>query len=138
MGRPVRQGVCADGSGSVIYTYVAVALISGACAATAAWQVQGWRHDSIEHARQVNQRATERLQRQNSNTAAVAHESDKVRIETEYRDVIKEVQRVVEKPVYRNVCFDPDGLSVIGDALARAYNDPGEPGNAVPKAATPK
>ena len=91
-----------------------------------------------EHARQVNQRATERLQRQNSNTAAVAHESDKVRIETEYRDVIKEVQRVVEKPVYRNVCLDPDGLSVIGDALARAYNDPGEPGNAVPKAATPK
>ena len=91
-----------------------------------------------EHARQVNQRATERLQRQNSNTAAVAHESDKVRIETEYRDVIKEVQRVVEKPVYRNVCLDPDGLSVIGDALARAYNDPGESGNAVPKAATPK
>lgn len=91
-----------------------------------------------ENARQVNQRATERLQRQNSNTAAVAHESDKVRIETEYRDVIKEVQRVVEKPVYRNVCLDPDGLSVIGDALARAYNDPGESGNAVPKAATPK
>lgn len=91
-----------------------------------------------ENTRQVNQRATERLQRQNSNTAAVAHESDKVRIETEYRDVIKEVQRVVEKPVYRNVYLDPDGLSVIGDALARAYNDPGEPGNAVPKAATPK
>lgn len=91
-----------------------------------------------ENARQVNQRATERLQRQNSNTAAVAHESDKVRIETEYRDVIKEVQRVVEKPVYRNVCLDPDGLSVIGDALARAYNDPGKPGNAVPKAAAPK
>ena len=91
-----------------------------------------------ENARQVNQRATERLQRQNSNTAAVAHESDKVRIETEYRDVIKEVQRVVEKPVYRNVCLDPDGLSVIDDALARAYDDPGESGNAVPKAATPK
>ena len=91
-----------------------------------------------ENARQVNQRAEERMRRQNANTAAVAFEGDRVRIETEYRDVIKEVQRVVEKPVYRNVCLDPDGLSVIGDALARAYNDPGEPGNAVPKAATPK
>ena len=90
-------------------------------------------------ARQVNQRATERLQRQNSNTAAVAHESDKVRIETEYRDVIKEVDRVVTQVVYRDtVCLPPDGLRVIGDALARAYNDPGESGNAVPKAATPK
>ncbi len=123
----------------MIYTYVAVALISGVCAATAAWQVQGWRHDSIEHARQVNQRATERLQRQNSNTAAVAHESDKVRIETEYRDVIKEVDRVVTQVVYRDtVCLPPDGLRVIESAIARAYGDPGEPGNAVPNAAAPK
>ena len=92
-----------------------------------------------ENARQVNQRATERLQRQNSNTAAVAHESDKVRIETEYRDVIKEVQRVVTQVVYRDtVCLPPDGLRVIGDAIARAYGDPGEPGNAVPKVAAPK
>lgn len=71
-----------------------------------------------EQARQVNQRATERLQRQNSNTAAVAHESDKVRIETEYRDVIKEVQRVVEKPVYRNVCLDDDGMRLLRSAIA--------------------
>ena len=113
-----------------------IAVFVGGFAAGVKWHAG---QDAIkENARQVNQRATERLQRQNSNTAAVAHESDKVRIETEYRDVIKEVQRVVEKPVYRNVCLDPDGLSVIGDALARAYNDPGEPGNAVPKAATPK
>ena len=113
-----------------------IAVFVGGFAAGVKWHAG---QDAIkENTRQVNQRATERLQRQNSNTAAVAHESDKVRIETEYRDVIKEVQRVVEKPVYRNVCLDPDGLSVIGDALARAYNDPGEPGNAVPKAATPK
>ena len=70
-----------------------------------------------ENARQVNQRATERLQRQNSNTAAVAHESDKVRIETEYRDVIKEVQRVVEKPVYRECVNTDDGLRAINAAL---------------------
>lgn len=91
-----------------------------------------------EQARQVNQRAQERLRRQNANTAAVAFEGDRVRIEKEFVPITQEVERVVEKPVYRNVCLDPDGLSVIGDALARAYNDPGEPGNAVPKAATPK
>lgn len=91
-----------------------------------------------EQARQVNQRAQERLRRQNANTAAVAFEGNRVRIEKEFVPITQEVERVVEKPVYRNVCLDPDGLSVIGDALARAYNDPGEPGNAVPKAATPK
>ena len=134
MGRPVRQGVCADGSGSVIYTYVAVALISGACAATAAWQVQGWRHDSIEHARQVNQRATERLQRQNSNTAAVAHESDKVQIQKVFVPITQEVERVVT--LYRDrACFDDDGLRAINAAVNRANGDSGEPGNAVPKPA---
>lgn len=91
-----------------------------------------------EQARQVNQRAQERLRRQNANTAAVAFEGNRVRIEKEFVPITQEVERVVEKPVYRNVCLDPDGLSVIGDALARAYNDPGKPGNAVPKAAAPK
>lgn len=105
----------------------------------AAWVKWHAGQDAIaEQARQVNQRAQERLRRQNANTAAVAFEGDRVRIEKEFVPITQEVERVVEKPVYRNVCLDPDGLSVIGDALARAYNDPGEPGNAVPKAATPK
>jgi hypothetical protein len=92
-----------------------------------------------EQARQVNQRADERLRRQNANTAAVAFEGDRVRIETEFRDVIKEVDRVVTQVVYRDtVCLPPDGLRVIESAIARAYGDPGEPGNAVPNAAAPK
>ena len=123
----------------MFYTHAAAALIGAAVAGTAVWNIQSWRHDSAELAAQVNQRATERLQRQNSNTAAVAHESDKVRIETEYRDVIKEVDRVVTQVVYRDtVCLPPDGLRVIESAIARAYGDPGEPGNAVPNAAAPK
>ena len=90
-----------------------------------------------ENARQVNQRATERLQRQNSNTAAVAHESDKVRIQKVFVPITQEVERVVT--LYRDrACFDDDGLRAINAAVNRAYNDPGKPGNAVPKAAAPK
>ena len=118
----------------MIYTHAAVAIAAAITAGAAAWQVQNWRFDSILHAQQVNQRATERLRRQNSNTAAAAHEADKVVIETQYRDVIKEVERVVEKPVYRDVCLDDDGLRVIGDAIGRAYGDPGKSGDTVPKA----
>jgi len=107
-----------------------------------AWGGIRWHagQDAIaEQARQVNQRAEERLRRQNANTAAVAFEGDRVRIETEFRDVIKEVDRVVTQVVYRDtVCLPPDGLRVIESAIARAYGDPGEPGNAVPNAAAPK
>ena len=56
-----------------------------------------------EQSRQVNQRAQERLRRQNASTAAVAFEGDRVRIEKEFVPITQEVERVVEKPVYRNV-----------------------------------
>ncbi len=123
----------------MIYTYALTAIVAGTVAFGAAWEVQAWRFDSERLAVQVNQRATERMRRQNANTAAVAHESDKVRIETEYRDVVKEVERVVTQVVYRDtVCLPPDGMRIIDAALARAYGDPGKPGDTVPKAATPK
>jgi len=123
----------------MIYTYALTAIVAGTVAFGAAWEVQAWRFDSERLAVQVNQRATERMRRQNANTAAVAHESDKVRIETEYRDVIKEVDRVVTQVVYRDtVCLPPDGMRVIESAIARAYGDSGEPVNTVPKAAAPK
>ena len=87
-----------------------------------------------ENARQVNQRATERLQRQNSNTAAVAHESDKVQIQKVFVPITQEVERVVT--LYRDrACFDDDGLRAINAAVNRANGDSGEPGNAVPKPA---
>ncbi len=87
-----------------------------------------------EQVRQVNQRATERLQRQNSNTAAVAHESDKVQIQKVFVPITQEVERVVT--LYRDrACFDDDGLRAINAAVNRANGDPGEPGNAVSKPA---
>lgn len=84
-------------------------------------------------ARDVNQRATERLRRQNSNTAAVAHEADKIVIQKEFVPITQEVDRVVTQIVYRDtVCMPPDGLRIIRSAIARANGDPGEPGDTVP------
>lgn len=84
-------------------------------------------------ARDVNQRATERLRRQNSNTAAVAHEADKIVIQKEFVPITEEVERVVNKIEYRDrACFDDDGLRVIRSAIARANGDPSEPGDTVP------
>lgn len=84
-----------------------------------------------ENARQVNQRAVERLQRQNTDTAAERHEKAKVEIEVRYETITKEVQHVVEKPVYRNVCLDDDGLRVLGAALAGPAGVASQPARAV-------
>ena len=53
--------------------------------------------------------------------AAAGHESDKARMGVQIKTIIKEVDRVVEKPVYRDtVCFDDDGLRLIRAAIAPA------------------
>lgn len=79
-----------------------------------------------ENARQVNQRSIERMRRQNANTAAAAHESDKVEIRTEFVPIREEVERVVEKTVYRDMCFDDDGLRVIQSAISRVNGTTGQ------------
>ena len=92
-----------------------------------------------EQAREVNQRATERLRRQNSNTAAIAHEADKIVIKKEFVPITQEIEKIVTQIEYRDrACLDPAGLRVIQSAISRANGDPGEPGDDVPASpATP-
>lgn len=87
-----------------------------------------------ELARQENQRAVERMRRQNTNTAATGHEQDKEKIRTEFRTITQEVERVVTQVEYRDrVCFDDSGLRLINDAI-RATGDTGVVGNPMPAA----
>lgn len=47
-----------------------------------------------------------------------AYQSGKAVREEKERVRYVQVQKIVEKPVFRNVCIDPDGLSVINAAIA--------------------
>ena len=49
--------------------------------------------------------------------AAEKKESGDQKAKVIYRKITQEVERVVEKPVYRNVCLDPDGLRIARDAI---------------------
>lgn len=115
----------------MIYTHAAAFLIGMAVAGAGAWQVQNWRADAREKQRLEALHRDMRAAEKQIDSAAAGHEADKRHIEVEYREITKEVERVVEKPVYRNVCLDADGLRVLADAIA-----PGaaasEPARAVP------
>ena len=116
-----------------MYIYLAIFLAGLTFGGTSAWKVQTWRHDSAQLAAQVNQRATERLRRQNTNTAAAGHEADKIVIRKVFVPITREVERVITKIEYRDrQCFDADGLRVINAAAARANGDPIEPSDSVP------
>ena len=88
-----------------------------------------------EVARQENQRAIERMRRQNTDTAATGHEGDKGRIRTEFVTITERVEHEIEreKLVYRNVCIAPGGLQQLADA-ARAAGYTAQPGNPLPAA----
>jgi len=66
-----------------------------------------------------------------------AEELEKARAQREivYRTITQQVDKIVDRPVYRNVCLDDSGLRVINDALrGEASPDTGKPDAAVPGA----
>lgn len=115
----------------MIWTHVA-ALIAGAGLAFAgAWTVQDWRYGAKEADRLQLVAEQARKNERTADQGAAGHEADRARIRTQFITITKEAERVVEKPVYRNVCLDDDGLRI----LARAITDQpatGEPAAAVP------
>jgi hypothetical protein len=72
----------------------------------------------IEHARTVAN--VERLVRRAAvaSTAGSAFEADRTVIETRTRTILREVQHVVDRPVYRDCRLDPDGLRLVNAALS--------------------
>lgn len=72
-------------------------------------QVAAQLAEKKEHARKLDR----------ADKAAAGHERDKEQIRTEFLTITQEVEHVVEKPVYRDMCFDDDGLRLIGAAIGR-------------------
>lgn len=53
-----------------------------------------------------------------ANTASTALETKAAAAQVVYRTITRNVDRVVTKPIYQNVCLDTDGLSLANAALA--------------------
>ena len=73
-------------------------------------------------------RAVERQDR-----AITDYLKDQDRARIEYRTITRRVDKIVERPVYRNVCLDDDGLQQLRAAIAGRADQPG-PAPAVPAA----
>lgn len=99
--------------------YVVVGLIVGAGAggALGAWKVQDWRFKAAETERKDQEQETQRLRARVADKASESHEQAKVQIRTEFQTIYQDVQHVIEKPIYRNVCFDDDGMRQLSRAI---------------------
>lgn len=115
----------------MIYHHALTAIITAALASTGAWKVQNWRFAAIEQQRASQVAEVRETQARGADKAAEAHEVEKVKIRTEVQQIFTEVERVVEKPVYRNVCFDDDGLRQLQRAIGSGAGT-GQPAPALP------
>lgn len=114
------------------YVIVGAVLAAGIGGAAGAWKVQNWRYAAKESERLEQERETAVLRRTAANKAATGFEQDKVRIQTEFVTIEKEVERVVNQIEYRDrACLSDDGLWSLQSAI-RLTGNPSEPGNPVP------
>lgn len=65
--------------------------------------------------------------------AAVGLEAGNAKAKVVYRTITKSVDRYIDRPVYRNVCFDDDGLRDANAALVGAFTPAAKPDQPVPK-----
>lgn len=80
-------------------------------------------------AESVKRRATEAA---TAHTAAALLENNHEKTRIVYRTITRSVDRLVERPVYRNVCLDDDGVREANAALAGTPATAAEPHDAVP------
>lgn len=98
---------------------IQIVLILAACiagfAAGVKWHVG---QDAIRESRRLEELNRQILMRhERQNKASAGHEADKERIRVQYITITKEVERIVEKPFYRDACLDDDGLRVLRSAI---------------------
>lgn len=95
----------------------AAAVLAFSAGGLAAWKMQGWRFEAAKS--EAAQRATRDLARavEAQDRAVTEYLKEKEDANVVYRVINEEVERVVTKPVYRNVCLDADGLRALEHAI---------------------
>ena len=118
------------------YIYAAIAAVIFALGTALGIKIHATM-DAAQHARELEQAHKEAARRvERVDNAAIQHEKFKAATDARERTVIQEVERVVQVPVYRNECFDADGLRILAADIA-ARSAASEPAPAVPGASAP-
>lgn len=115
-----------------VWIYAAVAAVLLAMGFGSGYKVESWHRDSLEQA--AIQKAEKQVEAEATKQAAASQalETTKEQAHVQYVTITKTVDKIVERPVYRNVCLDPDGLRAANAAIRGQAADPGKPDAALP------
>lgn len=101
----------------MLYTHAAVGIVALALGFAGAWNVQAWRYDSAQ-LKQIERQAKDTFRNvERQDTAVGDYTKDRENAQVIYREIRVKVDKIVERPVYRNICFDDSGLRELHRAL---------------------
>lgn len=118
-----------------LYILVAIFMAGLLSGGASGWKARSWKADSEDKARLEAEAEVKRLRARQVDDAAQWLEVKRAAAEIRWRTVTKEVEKVVEKPVYRSDCLDADGLRLIAEQVNARTS--GQPAPAVPSASAP-
>ena len=100
-----------------MYTYLLTVIISVVLTFTSVWKVQEWRYEAKDKARIEAEAEARKFKEKTMSGASVAYETKKEVQRVKYVKVVETVDRIVDRPVYKNVCIDEDGLKAINEMM---------------------
>jgi len=100
-------------------TRLAATLLAGvALGGWAGWQVQDWRHGRID-AQRIERQARDTLRNiERGQQAADTYNLEQTHAQPALKEIVRTVEKIVTRPVYRNVCLDADGLQQLRAAIS--------------------
>jgi hypothetical protein len=100
-------------------TRLAATLLAGvAFGGWAGWQVQDWRHGR-QDAQRIERQARDTLRNiERGQQAADTYTTEQTHATPARKEIIRTVEKIVTRPVYRNVCLDADGLQQLRAAIS--------------------
>ena len=112
-------------SGLAIKALIAIAVLAVAFAA--GWRVDNWRWEAKQVAVQIEVQAEKDALVKKANDAEAALVALQNQRQVNNRETEKQVEKVVTRTVYANVCLDSDGLRLVQSALANKAPGPSKP-----------
>ena len=101
-----------------MYTYVITAIAAAAIAAAGTWNVQSWRYAAKDKARLEQIKKDEvKIETTIVAPAAEKFEVAKAKIDTKYITITQTVEKIIDRPVYKNICIDADGVNAINSGI---------------------